>query len=135
MRFLPTMNDVFDDLFYDPFKNYSNVNAMRTDITEKDNYYLLNMELPGFKKEDIQMELRDGYLVISATKNVDNEEKDNNGHVIRRERYSGSCSRNFYVGDIRQEDIRASFDNGELKISFPKENVKQVEEKRYINID
>ncbi len=135
MRFLPTINDVFDDLFYDSFKDYSSVNAMRTDITEKDNQYLLNMELPGFKKEDIQMELRDGYLLVNATKNVDNEEKDSEGHIIRRERYSGSCSRNFYVGDIRQEDIKASFDNGELRISFPKDNVKQVEEKKYITID
>lgn len=135
MRFLPTINDVFDDLFYDSFKDYSSVNAMRTDITEKDNQYLLNMELPGFKKEDIQMELRDGYLLVNATKNVDNEEKDSEGHIIRRERYSGSCSRNFYVGDIRQEDIKASFANGELRISFPKDNVKQVEEKKYITID
>lgn len=134
MKFLPTINDVFDDLFYDSFKNYSSVNAMRTDIMEQDNDYLLNMELPGFKKEDIQMELNDGYLSVSATKNVDNEEKDNDGQVIRRERYSGSCSRNFYVGDINQEDIKASFDNGELKITIPKTTVKQVE-KKYITID
>lgn len=135
MRFLPTMNDVFDDLFYDSFRDHSTVNAMRTDISEKDNQYLLNMELPGFNKEDIQMELKDGYLIVNATRNVNNEEKDEDGRVIRRERYSGSCSRNFYVGDIRQEDIKASFDNGELKISFPKENVKQLEEKKYIYID
>lgn len=134
MKFLPTINDVFDDLFYDSFKNYSSVNAMRTDIMEQENDYLLNMELPGFKKEDIQMELNDGYLSISATKNVDNEQKDNDGQVIRRERYSGSCSRNFYVGDINQEDIKASFDNGELKITIPKTTVKQVE-KKYITID
>lgn len=135
MRFLPTMNDVFDDLFYDSFRDHSTVNAMRTDISEKDNQYLLNMELPGFNKEDIQMELKDGYLIVNATRNVNNEEKDEDGRVIRRERYSGSCSRNFYVGDIRQEDIKALFDNGELKISFPKENVKQLEEKKYIYID
>ena len=138
MKFLPIMNDVFDDLFYDSndsFKNYSNVNAMRTDICEQNDQYLLNMELPGFKKEDIQMELKDGYLLVSATKNADTEEKDDQGHVIRRERYSGSCRRSFYVGDIRQEDIKASFDNGELKITIPKDNVKQVEEKKYIAIE
>ena len=135
MKFLPIMNDVFDDLFYDSFKNYSNVNAMLTDICEQNDQYLLNMELPGFKKEDIQMELKDGYLLVSATRNANTEEKDDQGHVIRRERYSGSCSRSFYVGDIKQEDVKASFDNGELKITIPKNTVKQVEEKKYISID
>lgn len=135
MKFLPTFSDMFDDLFHDPF-NYSSVDAMRTDIVEQDGKYLMNMELPGYKKEDIQMELKDGYLMINATKNVDNEEKDDDGHVIRRERYSGSCSRNFYVGEgIKEEDIKASFDNGELKISIPKDNVKQVEQKKYISIE
>lgn len=135
MKFLPTFSDMFDDLFHDPF-NYSSVDAMRTDIVEQDGKYLMNMELPGYKKEDIQMELKDGYLIINATKNVDNEEKDDDGHVIRRERYSGSCSRNFYVGEgIKEEDIKASFDNGELKISIPKDNVNQVEQKKYISIE
>lgn len=135
MKFLPAFNDMFDDLFHDPF-NYSSVDAMRTDIVEKDGQYCMNMELPGYKKEDIQMELKDGYLIINATKNIDNEEKDDEGHVIRRERYSGSCSRNFYVGDgIKQEDVKASFDNGELKITIPKDTVKQVEEKKYISIE
>lgn len=135
MKFLPTFSDMFDDLFHDPF-NYSSVDAMRTDIVEKDGQYCMNMELPGYKKEDIQMELKDGYLIINATKNIDNEEKDDEGHVIRREHYSGSCSRNFYVGDgIKQEDVKASFDNGELKITIPKDTVKQVEEKKYISIE
>lgn len=135
MKFLPTFSDMFDDLFHDPF-NYSSVDTMRTDIVEQNGKYLMNMELPGYKKEDIQMELKDGYLIINATKNVDNEEKDDDGHVIRRERYSGSCSRNFYVGEgITEKDIKASFDNGELKISIPKDNVKQVEQKKYISIE
>ncbi|MGN1183169.1 MAG: Hsp20/alpha crystallin family protein [Faecalibacillus sp.] len=135
MKFLPTINDVFDDFFYEPFQNRSTVNVMRTDISESNDQYILNMELPGFKKEDIQMELKDGYLMISATKNESKEAKDSDGRVIRRERYTGSCSRNFYVGDIRQEDIRASFENGELKVFVPKENVKRVEEKKYITIE
>ncbi len=143
MKFLPTFNDMFDDLFHDPFNhpnhdpfNHPNINTMRTDIVEKDNYYVLNMELPGYQKEDIQMSLNNGYLTINATKNIDNEQKDQNGRVLRRERYSGSCSRNFYIGEeIRQEDIKASFDNGELKISIPKEPTKQVEQKKYIPID
>lgn len=135
MKFLPTINDVFDDLFYDPFMNRSTVDTMRTDIYERDGQYELSMELPGYNKEDIKMELDNGYLKISATKNINNDVTDNEGHTIRRERYSGSCSRNFYVGDIREEDIRASFDNGELKISIPKDNVKQVEDKKYITIE
>lgn len=135
MKFLPAFNDMFDDLFQDPF-NYSSVDSMRTDIVEKDGNYLLNMELPGYKKEDIQMELKDGYLIINATKNVNNEEKDEEGHVIRRERYSGSCSRNLYVGDaVKHEDIKASFDNGELKITIPKDVTPQVEEKKFIPIE
>ena len=135
MKFLPAIDSLFDDLFHDPFQHVS-TEQMRTDSVEKDGNYLLNMELPGYKKEDIQMELKDGYLIINASKNVSNEEKDEDGHVIRRERYSGSCTRNFYVGDsIKEEDIKASFDNGELKISIPKDTIKQVEEKRYIPIE
>lgn len=135
MKFLPTFNDMFDDLFHDPFTS-SSVDTMRTDIVEKDQSYELTTELPGYKKEDIQLELKNGYLMVSATKNVNNEEKDNDGHIIRRERYQGSCSRSFYVGDsITQEDIKASFDNGELRVIIPKENIKQVEQKAYIPID
>ncbi|WP_294562847.1 Hsp20/alpha crystallin family protein [uncultured Traorella sp.] len=133
MKFYPTMNTVFDDLFYDPFMSRSS-NNMRTDIIEKENEYELSMELPGFNKEDIRMELKDGYLMISANKNTDNEVKDDKGHVIRRERYQGNCSRSFYVGDVKEEDIKASFTNGELKVSLPKSNVKHAEEKKYIEI-
>lgn len=135
MKFLPAFNDMFDDLFHDPF-DYSSIDTMRTDIVEKDNHYLLNMELPGYKKEDIQMELQNGYLIVNATKNINNEEKDSEGHIIRRERYSGSCNRRFYVGDtIKQEDIKAAFDNGELRISIPKEIDNQIEDRKYIPID
>ena len=72
--------------------------------------------------------------MISANKNTDNEVKDDKGHVIRRERYQGNCSRSFYVGDVKEEDIKASFTNGELKVSLPKSNVKHAEEKKYIEI-
>ena len=133
MKFYSTINNVFDDLFYDPFMSRSS-NNMRTDIIEKENEYELSMELPGFNKEDIRMELKDGYLMISANKNTDNEVKDDKGHVIRRERYQGNCSRSFYVGDVKEEDIKASFTNGELKVSLPKSNVKHAEEKKYIEI-
>jgi HSP20 family molecular chaperone IbpA len=135
MNFLPTINDVFDDFFDDPFMNRPHVQPMKTDIVENDDHYLMNMELPGFKKEDIQMELKNGYLMVSASKNENTEEKDNQGRVIRRERHTGSCSRSFYVGDIKEEDIKASFDNGELKVSILKQDYKPVEEKKYIQID
>ena len=133
MKFYPTMNTVFDDLFYDPFMSRSG-NNMRTDIIEKENEYELSMELPGFNKEDIRMELKDGYLMISANKNTDNDVKDDEGHIIRRERYQGSCSRSFYIGDMKEEDIKASFNNGELKVSLPKTGIKKAEEKKYIEI-
>ena len=108
---------------------------MRTDISEKDGYYLLDMELPGVKKEDIHMDLENGYLTVSASRNSNNEEKDQKGNVIRQERYAGTFSRSFYVGDeVTEQDIKASFDNGELKVTFPKE-VKKIPEKKQIMID
>ncbi len=135
MRFLPTFSDMFDDLFHDPFQ-WTSIDSMRTDIVEKDNSYLLSMELPGYKKEDIRMELKDGYLTINASTSQDNEEKDKDGHVIRRERHSGSCTRSFYVGDtIKETDIKATFDNGELKVTLPTENIKQIQESKVIPIE
>ncbi|MEG2384872.1 MAG: Hsp20/alpha crystallin family protein, partial [Erysipelotrichaceae bacterium] len=94
------------------------------------------MELPGYKKEDIKIDLKDGYLNVSATRNVETDEKDKEGNVIRQERYSGSCSRSFFVGEqTQQEDIKANFENGELKISLPKQSTKKEEEKKFIPIN
>ena len=105
---------------------------MRTDITEKDGNYHMEIELPGYKKENIQAELKDGYLTISAQKNVENDEKNEEGKYIRRERYTGSQSRSFYVGEhLTEEDIHASFEDGILKLTIPKEEQKVVEEKRH----
>ena len=136
MKFYPTMNTVFDDLFYDPFMSRSG-NNMRTDIIEKENEYELSMELPGFNKEDIRMELKDGYLMISANKNTDNDVKDDEGHIIRRERYQGSCSRSFYVGkEVEKEDIKAEFKHGILTLFVPKKEAKPaVEQKKTIAIE
>ena len=130
MRLFPGLfNDAFDDMMHDH-------SMMKTDIREKDGNFILDMELPGFKKEDIQMELKEGYLTINASRQSNNEEKDQDGNIIRQERFSGSCSRSFDVGeDITHEDIKASFGNGELKIIVPKEAPKKVEEKRFIPID
>lgn len=130
MKFFPRTYDLFDDMFNTPFFTGRNHGLMRTDITEKDDHYLLDVELPGCKKEDIQIGLRDGYLNISASRNSNKEEKDDKGNLIRQERYSGSFSRSFYVGEnVEEKDIKASYDNGELKITFPKEKEKLPENK------
>lgn len=136
MKFLPDFfQDTFDELFYDPFFSKSS-SYMKTDIKEQDGHYLLDMELPGFKKEDIQLELKNGYLSIHAKRDTNNEEKDKEGNIIRQERFSGNCSRNFYVGEgVKQSDIKANFDNGELKILIPKIDHKEVEEKKVIAIE
>ncbi len=112
-------------------------NVMKTDIRDTDQEYQLDIEMPGFKKEDIKAELKDGYLTIQAQRNQDRDEKDDKGRYIRRERYSGSCQRRFYVGrEITQEDIRARFDNGILKLTVPKrESLPKTEENHYIAIE
>ena len=111
--------------------------VMRTDIKEKDNGYEVDIELPGFKKEDVKAELKDGYLTISAAKNVNNDEKKEDGKYIRKERFSGNVSRSFYVGeDMTQEDIHAKFEDGILKLTVPKKEAKKVEDKKsYITIE
>ena len=130
-------DNMFDDMFRDPFFTSSNTTKlMKTDIQEKDNNYILDMDLPGYDKEDIKAQLKDGYLTISAQKNTSNDEKDEDGNYIRRERYCGKCSRSFYVGDsIKEEDIKANFNNGILQLSFPKEVARKDEGTKYITID
>ena len=130
-------DNMFDDFFKDPFFTRNNVvKVMKTDIQEKDNNYVLDMDLPGYEKEDIKAQLKDGYLTITAQKNTSNEDKDEEGNDIRRERYCGKCSRSFYVGDsIKEEDIKANFNNGILELTFPKEAPQKEEEMKYITID
>jgi HSP20 family molecular chaperone IbpA len=132
------MMSVFNDDFFEPVKYMAGINkAMRTDVRETEDSYILDIEVPGFKKEDIKIELKDGgYLVVSATKDETVEEKNKEGKVIHVERNSGSCSRSFYVGeDVKIADIKAKFENGELSISYPKE-VEKVEQKdNFISID
>ena len=132
--------DLFDTFFDDfkrPARSNTNINVMRTDIKETDAGFELDIDLPGYKKEDVQAELKDGYLTISAKPNTTREEKDENGKYIRKERYSGSCSRSFYVGeDLEQQDIKAKFEDGILKVMVPKKEAKPaVEENRYITIE
>lgn len=112
-------------------------NIMKTDIREHDTGFELDIDLPGYRKEDVKAELKDGYLTISAQTRSDNDEKEENGKYIRRERYYGTCSRSFYVGkEITQEEIRARFEDGILKVSVPKKQAKPaVEESKFIQIE
>lgn len=136
MRFLPGYS-LFDTT-WDDFFNTSNdqtIDFMRTDVQENDGNYLLDMELPGYDKDNIQLSLKDGYLSIAATKQNVTEQKDAKGRVVRKERYTGNCQRSFYVGkNVREEDIQAKFENGELKVIVPKVNQIKADEKKYIPI-
>ena len=136
------MNDMFEDDFFggkNPLYGKNARNMMKTDIRETDEGYELDIDLPGFKKDEIQAELKNGYLLISATKGLDKEEKEEKtGKFVRRERYAGSMSRSFYVGeDIKQEDIHAKYESGVLRLSIPKpeERKAQIEGKKYIAIE
>ncbi|MEG0932876.1 MAG: Hsp20/alpha crystallin family protein [Lachnospiraceae bacterium] len=125
--------NLFDEMFRDSFFSHpfetSTSALMKTDVQEKDDMYLVDMELPGFLKEDIQAELKDGYMTISATRNEHKEEKDNDGKYICRERFVGTCKRSFYVGDqMKQEDIQASFENGVLRLRIPKNVMQTIED-------
>ena len=114
-------------------------NMMKTDVQEHDDHYEVDVELPGFKKDELSLELKDGYLVISAAKGLDKDETEKKtGKFVRRERYAGSMSRSFYVGeDVGQEDIHAKYESGVLKLSIPKAEAKnlEAEEKKYIAIE
>lgn len=111
-------------------------NLMKTDVRETEGGYELDIDLPGFKKDEIQVGLEDGYLSISAAKGLDKDEKNKEGRYIRRERYAGTCSRSFYVGTgVKKEDVHARFEDGILKLSLPKAANNAVEENKYISIE
>ncbi len=143
MLLMPSVfrNNLFDDFFDDfdrPVKRVQGpqTQLMRTDVKETENSYELDVELPGVKKEDVKAQLEDGYLTISAeTKFDNNEEKE--GKFIRRERYYGSSSRSFYVGEeLKEEDIKAKFVDGILKISVPKKQPEEkIETPKFIQIE
>jgi len=112
-------------------------NLMKTDVKETDDSYVVDMDLAGFKKDEIKMQLANGYLTVSAAKGLDKEEENENGRYVRQERYAGGVSRSFYVGEhVEEKDIHPKYENGILTFSLPKENKKPIEEKRnYISIE
>ena len=150
---MPTIfgENLFDDDWMDfPFDNFDRKfwgrknplygkhakNMMKTDIREHDEGYELDIDLPGFKKDEINVQLDNGYLTISASKGLDKDKESKKGKYIRRERYAGAMQRSFYVGDgITEEDIKARFKNGILRLSIPKKDAKAVEEKKSIAIE
>ena len=138
MKYMPRSYDLFDDVFDDFFRvpSFNNMGSvMKTDVREKDGYYYLDVELPGYNKEDVNIEISDGYLNIKASHNADQEEKDSKGNLIRQERSFGSCSRSFYVGEnIHSEDIQAKFNNGVLEISLPSKEQKRIQTAENVQI-
>lgn len=123
--------NLFDDFFNDPFGMVASRaenplygkharNLMKTDVRETEDTYELDIDLPGFKKDEITVDLKDGYLTVAAAKGLDKDEQSEDEKYIRRERYAGSCQRSFYVGDVRPEDIKGKFESGVLTVSVPK---------------
>ena len=140
--------NLFEDLFEEPFRMMSAFDAcnplygkhakniMKTDVRETENTYELDIDLPGFKKEDVQVQLGNGTLTIAAAKGLDKNEQDEKGRYIRQERYTGQCSRSFYVGDqVKAVDLSAKFEDGILRISMPKAPQRKLPQKNLIAIE
>ena len=130
--------NLFDDFFDDDFMRFPvwsgrsplygkhAKNLMKTDVRETENTYEVDIDLPGFKKDEIKVDLKDGYLTVSAAKGLDRDKQDKDGKYIRQERYAGACSRSFYVGDVESTDVSAKYEDGILKISLPKHVKKEL---------
>ena len=131
------MFDPFDAFFNTPMPTAQPTTLMRTDIKETDDGFEMIIDMPGFKKDDVHAELNDGYLHIEAETKSESEDKDSNGTYVRKERFSGKCSRTFYVGDdVEEKDIKAKFEDGTLKIDIPKKQEQpKLEEKKTIAIE
>ena len=138
--------NLFDDWFDDAFeKNFFGErnplygkhakNLMKTDVRETRDSYKLAIDLPGFKKDEVKLDLKDGYLTVSASKGLDKDEEDREGRFIRQERYAGACSRSFYVGDIRPEEVKCKYEFGVLRVTLPKPTARVVESPSHIAID
>ena len=139
--------NLFDDFFSDPFEmmmpqsrnplyGKHAKNLMKTDVRETEGSYELDIDLPGFKKDEVKLELKDGYLTITASKGVDKDEEDKKTRrVIRQERYVGTCQRTFYVGDVKPEEVKCKYESGVLMIEVPRKDVKKVEGPHTISIE
>ena len=140
--------NLFDDFFNDDFAMFPAMagrnplygkhvkNLMKTDVRETENTYELDIDLPGFKKDEVRIDLKNGYLSINAAKGLDKDEQDKKGRYLRQERYAGSCSRSFYVGDdIAPKDVSAKFEDGILKITLPKKEQETLPENSTIAIE
>ena len=139
--------NLFDDLFRDDFAMFPAWSGrdplygkhakhmMKTDVRETEDTYEVDMDLPGFKKDEINVDLKNGYLTVSAAKGLDKDEKDKNGKYIRQERYTGAMSRSFYVGDVALEDVKAKFEDGILRISLPKAEKKALPKPTTVSIE
>ena len=147
---MPSMfrENLFDDFFDNDFSLFPAIagrdplygkharNLMKTDVRETEGSYELDVDLPGFKKDEITLELKDGYLTISAAKGLDKDQQDQQGKYIRQERYAGACSRGFYVGDtVDPKDVSAKFEDGILKISLPKQAQQALPQRPVIAIE
>lgn len=142
---VPAKRNFFDDFMMSPFDTFFDgtqstgkaiPGLMKTDVKETDKDFQLTIDLPGAKKEDVSVELREGYLDVSAETKREVEDKDENGTYLRKERFEGKCSRSFYVGDeIAEDDIKARFDGGMLKITVPKKTQPEIEAKKSIAIE
>ncbi len=139
MMMIPRRNhfDLFDEMFRDPFFEGSESKVMKTDIKEKKDKYIIDIDLPGYEKEDIKMEISDGYLTVHASVNKEVDDEKEKGKYVRKERYVGECSRSFYVGEnVSEDEIKAKFKNGTLTIEVPKkDDKKELPEKKYIPIE
>lgn len=150
MLYPSIFNDsIFDDLMdfdFPVFRGMGDVDKklygkhaaqmMKTDVHEHEDQYEVDIDLPGFKKDEITLDLENGYLTVSAAKGLDKDEKDKKGKLIRQERYAGSMQRSFYVGEgITEEDVKAKFEDGVLKLNIPKKEAPKVPEKKTIMIE
>ena len=147
--FYPTLfkDDLFDDFFDFPtFRDFDRADRklygkhanglMKTDVRENEGNYELDIDLPGFKKDEITLTLDNGYLIVGASKTVNEDEKDSKGKMLRQERFSGAMQRSFYVGDTLDEnDVKAKFEDGVLSLTFPKEKQPEIPEKKTIMIE
>ncbi len=137
---------LFDDWMDFPFQSLESdvdhklygknaARVMKTDLKEHDDGYELLVDLPGFKKDQIDLQLQNGYLTVSAAKGVEADDKDKKGRIVHQERYTGSMTRSFYIGEnVREEDVKASFEDGVLRLDFPKEKPMSLPEKKKIQI-